>query len=141
MRRGVKPRAMKAKLTIVAVLVSAMLATTLMIVLRPEEPIEVLGYLSKREIADVRKAVWFKTHPKILPDFSARSFLAAPALLLQRFGKSQPKIFKMEARNQEFVAVFGRSPADAQAHSYVFWCVFRQTNGWLAEAEYHLADH
>lgn len=132
---------MKAKLAIGAVLLFATLATTLIITSRPEQPIEVLGGLSNKEIEDVRKAVWIKIHPKILPNFSARSFRAAPGLLLQRFGKSQPKIFKMEARNQEFVAVFGRSAADAQAHSYVFWCVFRRTNSWRAESEYHLTEH
>ena len=130
---------MKAKVIIGAVLVVVTVAATLLVTSRPETQIQVLGGLSKREIADIRKAVWHKTHPPVLPDFSAKSFRAAPGLIVQRF--SNPKIFKMEARNQAFVAVFGRSAADANQHRYVFWCVFRDTNGWLAEEEYHLADH
>jgi hypothetical protein len=132
---------MNAKGIIGAVLVLIMVVATLVLALQSEQPIQVLGGLSKREIADIRKEVWHMTHPSILPDFSARSFRAAPGLIVQRFGRSNSKIFKMEARNQEFVAVFGRSTADAQAHRYIFWCVFRETNGWRAEAEYHLTDH
>jgi len=133
---------MKAKVIIGAMLLLVTVVVSLMVAPRPEEPIQVLGALSKPEIADIRKAVWYwsKTHPPILPDLSAKSFLAAPGLMLQRFGRPTPKIFKMEARNQGFVAVFGRSSADEQTHRYVFWCVFRGTNGWLAEAEYRLAD-
>lgn len=129
------------KLIIVFVLAAITVATTLMILWWPEEPVEVFGNLSISEIAGIRQAVAHRSHPAILPDFSTHSLLAAPGLLLQRFGRSRPRIFKMEARNQEFVAVFGRSTADAEAHRYVLWCVFRQTNGWLAEAEYHSSDH
>ena len=131
---------MKAKVIIGAVLVLVTVAATLMVVSRPEEPIQVLGALSKREVADIRKAVWYKTHPPILSGLSAQRFIAAPGLMLRQFWRPNPKIFKMEARNQGFVAVFGRSAADEQTHRYVFWCVFRGTNGWLAEAEYHLAE-
>jgi hypothetical protein len=131
---------MKSKVILGAVLVVATVAAILLAATRPEPPIQVLGALSERDIADIRKAVWYKTHPPILSGFSAQSLLAAPGLMLRRFWRPNPKIFKMEARNQEFVAVFGRSTADAQTHRYVFWCVFRGTNSWLAEAEHHLAD-
>jgi hypothetical protein len=131
---------MKAKGVLGAVLVVVMAAVSLRMALPPERPIQVLGALSKRDIADIRKAVWDKTHPPILPDFSVRSFLSAPGLMRQRFGRANAQIFKMEARTQGFVAVFGRSTADARAQRYVFWCVFRETNGWRAEAEYHLTD-
>ena len=124
-----------------AMLVGVTVAATLMVAPQPEQPIQVLGGLSKREVADIRKAVWHKTHPPILPDFSVKSFRAAPGLIVQRFGRSNPKIFKMEGRNQAFVAVFGRSAADANSHRYVFWCVFGGTNGRLAEKEYPLSDH
>ena len=124
-----------------AVLVVVTVAATLIVAQQPEQPIQVLGGLSKREVADIRTAVWHKTHPPILPDFSVRSFRVAPGLIVQRFGRSSPKIYKMEARNQAFVAVFGRSAADANRGQYIFWCVFRGTNGWLAEEEYHLSDH
>ena len=138
--QNVELLAMKAKVIIGAVLLLVTVVATLRIASRPEEPIHVLGALSKREIADIHKAVWYwsKTHPPILPDLSMKSFLAAPGLMLQRFGRPTPKIFKMEARNQGFVAVFGRSAAGELTHRYVFWSVFKGTNGWLAEAEYNL---
>lgn len=131
---------MKAKIILGAVLVVMAVAATLRLALRPEQPIQVLGGLSKREVADIRAALWRKTHPPILPDFSMQSFRAAPGLLVQRFGRSNPSIVKMEQRNQAFVAVFGRSADDAKHHRYAFWCVFRDKNGWLAETEYHLSD-
>jgi hypothetical protein len=137
---NVEPLAMKAKVIIGVVLLLVSVVAALMVSPGPEEPIQVLGALSKREIPDIRKAVWYKTHPPILSGFSAQNILATPGLMLRRFWRPNPKIYRMEARTHGFVAVFGRSAADAQTHRYIFWCVFRETNGWAADAEYHLAD-
>jgi len=129
----------RAKLTIGAVLVFGIVATST-VVRTPEQPIQIVGDLSKQDVAAIRKAVWKKTHPRILTDFSTKCFLAAPHNLLKVFART-PTIFKMEVRNQVFVAVLGRPPTDAQPSSYVFWCVFKEKNGWRAGAEYHLSNY
>ena len=129
----------RAKLAIGAVLIIG-IVVTLMVVRAPEQPIQIVGDLSKQDVAAIRKAVWKKTHPPILTDFSTKSFFAAPHKLLKLFART-PTIFKMEVRNQVFVAVLGRPSAEAQPSYYVFWCVFKEKNGWQADAEYHLNNH
>lgn len=130
---------MKAKLLVAVLLIATVVV--LLVAPRPEEPIQVVGSLSQQEISDIRKAVWTKTHPPILPKLSTQALLAAPGKLLKRYTTSVPAIVKMEARNEVFVAVFGRSPADVQTQQYYFWCVFKGPTGWQADAEYHLTEN
>jgi hypothetical protein len=129
----------RAKLAIGGVLVVG-IVVTLMVVRAPEQPIQVVGNLSKQDVAAIRKAVWKKTHPPILTDLSTKSFLAAPHKLVTLFART-PTIFKMEVRNQVFVAVLARPPSEAQPSYYVFWCVFKEKNGWRADDEYHLNNY
>ena len=117
----------------ILVALAALLATAI----RSEEPIQVSGDLSKREVADICLAVRHKIHQSILPDLSAQSLRAAPGLILHRFRSPNPKIWKLEARTHGFVAVIGRSRRDEQPRPYVFWSVFRGTNNWRVEGEYH----
>src|SRR5262245_22676687 len=114
---------MNKTIAIISLAVLVALAAALALTVRSEEPIQVAGDLSKREITDIRAAVFHYVHPPILPDLSARSLKAAPGLILERFGKTKPKIWKIEARTHGFVAVIGRAPQEEQNRPYVFWGV------------------
>jgi hypothetical protein len=128
---------MKTKAIIGFLVVLVVIAATLVLTMRPEEPIQVFGDLSKREVADICIAVRHKIHPVILPDLSVQSLRGAPGRILQRFGRSNPEIWKLEARTYGFVAVIGRSPHDEPPRPRVFWGVFRGTNAWSVENEFH----
>lgn len=126
----------KGKLIFGLLLGLIVLGAIFMMTIRREEFIEVSGDLSKQEVAEICKAVRRKVYPPILPELSAPSLRAAPGLILRRLGKSNPRIWKIEGRTYGFVAVIGRSPADEVTRPYVFWGVFRGTNGWHVENEY-----
>jgi hypothetical protein len=128
---------MKAKAIIGLIVILLAIASASVWVRPPAEPIQVSGDLSKDEIADIRIAVHRKISPPLLPDLSLQSLRVAPRLFLQRFSRSKPKIWKVEERTHEFVAVIGRSPQDQQPRPVVFWGVFRETNNWRVEIEYH----
>jgi len=108
--------------------------------MRPESP-QIIGNLYKRDVAEIRKAIWRKRHPPLLPNWSSGSLVQVPGLLWHRIRASKERIFRTEVRNEQFVAVLGRSMADAKEHKYVFWCVFRDSKGWVAEAEYRLTEN
>jgi len=131
---------MKAKALLIGLFGLILLATTLILAQRSEQTIQVVGDLSKREVADICAAVMHQTHPAILPDLSFPSLRAAPGLFLQRFTKPD-HIFKIESRTHGFVAVFGGSPSDKWVKSYVFWSVFRETNTWTVVGEYPVSRY
>jgi hypothetical protein len=124
----------KASIFLIVVFVSV-LAGVLVNALQSEAPIQVLGDLSKREVADIRGAVRHYRHPPILSDLSVQSILAAPGLVLRRLGDSRLKVWTMEARTHGFVAVTARPLPGGQGQPY-FWAVFRETNGWQVGGEY-----
>jgi hypothetical protein len=107
----------------------------------PDAPIQVVGELSKQEVAEIRVALWRKIHPPILPDFSARSLLGAPRRLLEQFTMADAKVWRIEARTHGFVAVIARAPASPNGEKFIFWSVFRGTNCWRVEHEYRLRDY
>jgi hypothetical protein len=101
-------------------------------------PIQVSGGLTEREVSDICASVRRNMRSaSVLPDLSRESLLAAPRAILERVRRPRPVIWKVEARNDVFVAVTGRLPRDNPPRPYVFWCVFRGTNGWRVEHEYH----
>ncbi len=121
---------MKRKVTIFFIVVFVtVLAGVLVVGLRSGAQIQVLGDLSKREVADIRMAVMHYRHSPILPDLSLSSIRAAPSLMLQRLEDSKPKVWTIEARTHGFVAVIAR-PVHGEPGQARFWGVFRQTNGW-----------
>jgi hypothetical protein len=105
--------------------------------LHSQEQIQVVGELTVNEIADIRVAVLKKMHPPIFPDFSVKSLRAAPGLILERFRGSKPKTWTIEARTQGFVAVIVEPSPSPPTHPYVFFGVFRETNGWKVYNQYH----
>ena len=130
---------MKATPIIVLIVVfGTLLVAILLQTLPPEEPVQVLGDLSKHDIAEIRAGVWRKMYPPIFPDLSIQSLRAFPGLLLQRFKKPKLRISIIEARTYGFVAVLGRPTAGTQKEPCVFWGVFRETNGWQVLTEYRL---
>jgi hypothetical protein len=128
---------MKAKASIGLGFVLLVMAAIFMLAIRREESIQVSGDLSELEISDICSAVRRRVYPPVLPDLSGPSLRAAPGLILQRLGQGSPRIWKIEARTYGFVAVIGRSPKDEVPRPYVFWGVFRGTNDWHVENEYH----
>src|SRR5258705_5927061 len=91
---------------VIGVCVLGLLAASALITFVPsEDPIEVFGDLSKREVRDIRIAVRRKIQPKILPDLSMQSLRAAPGLIVGRFTNRGAKIWRIESRNREFTAV------------------------------------
>jgi hypothetical protein len=104
----------------------------------PQIPIQVSGGLTEREVSDISASVRrYMRPPSILPDLSRQSILDAPRALLERIRAPKPVIWKADARNDVFVAVTGRLPRDQPPRPYIFWAVFRGTNGWRVEHEYH----
>lgn len=103
----------------------------------PQIPIQVSGGLTEREVSDICAAVRrYARPPSILPDLSRQSLFAAPRVLVERIRRPKPVIWKIEARNDVFVAVTGRLPRDQPPRPYMFWGVFRGTNGWSVEHDY-----
>jgi len=133
---------MRRKTVIIGLGVLVLLGAAMLVMIVPsEEPIEVLGALSKREVRDIRIAVQRKIQPKILPDLSMQSLREAPGIILGRYTKPLPKIWRIEGRNREFAAVIARGPANPNGYRYVFWCVFKETNTWWAGDEYLLKEY
>ena len=57
-------------------------------------------------------------------------------------GADPSKLWRIEARTSQFVAVIGRLPPKAQGNRYVFWCLFRGgRNRWWVGGEYRLAAY
>jgi hypothetical protein len=125
---------MKAKRIVGLVLIPVALGLALAVSMRHEEPIQVSGDLSKRDVADICRAVRRKiSPPPILPDLSVSSLRAAPGALLRRFDKSNQRIYKVEGRTYGFAAVMTKSGKATAPMSRVFWGVFRGTNTWSVE--------
>ncbi len=112
-------------------------AAMLVLAGRREEPIQVSGGLTDREVKDICSAVSHKMAPPVLPDLSMKSICAVPSVIRERFRRPRPRIWKVERRNDVFVGVTVRSPRDATPRPYAFWSVFKGTNGWNAENEYY----
>jgi hypothetical protein len=103
----------------------------------PQVPIQVSGGLTEREVSDICASVRRSTRSGILPDLSRQSLVAAPRAILEWIRRPRPLIWKIEARNDVFVAVTGRFGRDNPPCPRVFWGVFRGTNGWRVELEYN----
>ncbi len=108
---------------------------------QPPEPIQLIGELSPRDVAEIRVALRHKTHPPLLPKWSLASLRAAPGLLADRFTKPDAPICRIEMRNREFAAVITRLPTNSVGDKYVFWCAFKETNKWWVGDPYSLADY
>ena len=129
---------MKATAITVAIAGLVLFAVMLVLATGPEDPIQVSGGLTDREVKDICSAVRHKmTPPAILPDLSMQSICAAPSVIRERFRRPKPRIWKVERRNNVFVGVTGRFPRDATPQPYAFWSVFKGTNGWNVEGEYY----
>jgi hypothetical protein len=126
--------------TLVGLAVTAALIAAMIVARRPEEPIELTGYLTKSDVADIRVALRHKRQPPIFPDFSIKNLRAAPGLIWERVTTPDPKIYRIEARTPGFVAVFSRLPTNSAAGDYAFWCVFKETNRWWAGDVYYLTE-
>lgn len=108
---------------------------------RPSQvPIQVSGGLTELEVSDICASVRRNMRSSILPDLSRQSLVAAPRAILEWIRRPRPKIWKVEARNDVFVAVTGRFARDNPPRPRVFWGVFKGTNGWSVEMEYNYAQ-
>lgn len=108
---------------------------------RSSEPVEVVGELSGREVAEIRVALWRRTHPPILPDLSFHSVRGAPTRVWERVAKSDAKLFRIEARTPVFAAVITRLPTNSVGNRYVLWCAFKGTNRWWIGDAYYLKNY
>jgi len=132
---------MKVKIVIGMLIGLIGIAIALLIPRQSQEQIQIVGELSQQEIAQVRSAVRRVMHPPLLRDFSFASLRTAPGLLLDRVRVPSPKIWRIEARTPEFVAVIARLPLSTNSESYVFYSVFRGTNKWWAGSAYRLSNY
>ncbi len=139
---GMNARAKKI-LAVVAipVFLLAVLAGILLVMRRPEPPIQIVGNVSDREVADIRAALRHKINHAILPNFTVKSLRAAPGRLLERVTTPSPKIWRIEARTHGFAAVLSHAPTNTMGEKYVFWCTFRGTNQWWVGDYYGLTDY
>jgi hypothetical protein len=103
----------------------------------PQVPIQVSGGLTEREVSDICASVRRNMRSSILPDLSRQSLAAAPRTILEWIRRPRSEIWKVEARNDVFVAVTGRFARDNPPCPRVFWGVFKGTNGWRVEHEYY----
>jgi hypothetical protein len=125
----------KVAVGIAAILIA--LAVVLVCSRPPQVPIQVSGGLTEREVSDICASVRRSMRSRIFPDLSRQSLVAAPRAILEWIRRPRPEIWKVEARNDVFVAVTGRFARDNPPCPRVFWGVFKGTNGWRVELEYN----
>lgn len=104
----------------------------------PMPAVEVQGNLTQPEVVEIRRAIWHKLHPPILPNLSFQSLREAPERLIGRFRPAPARVYTIEARTPNFVAVLGRPTTTNTGVTCFFWGVFREKNGWVVYNEYHL---
>jgi hypothetical protein len=120
-----------------AAILIALVAVVLVCSRPPQVPIQVSGSLTEGEVSEICASVRRKMRTNVLPDLSRQSLVAASRAILDWFRRPKPVIWKVEARNDVFVAVTGRFARDNPPCPRVFWGVFKGTNGWRVELEYN----